>query len=116
MGKYKTRSIQEGTHLSSPSKLNGWLWFVDSGWLVVKFQWEKVVWFSLYGYCLGLVHIFLEEGFFFFFWRTNGADRLVYCWLKLDESCVLTHFLGWFGPFGRIVHSVVKYSGSVFRR
>jgi hypothetical protein len=59
---------------------------------------------------------FSRRGFFLLFWRANGADRLVYRWLKLDESCVLIHFLGWFGPFGRIVHSVVKYSGSVFRR
>jgi len=27
--------------------------------------------------------------------------------------CVLKYFIDWFGPFGRIIHSV-KYSGSVF--
>ena len=32
---------------------------------------------------------------------------------KLDEFCFLKYFIDWFGPFGRIIHSV-KYSGSVF--
>jgi hypothetical protein len=58
---------------------------------------------SRFGFNSVYIDWILEEGFFLlFFGELMGLDRLVYHWFKLDKSCVLTHFIGWFGPFGRI--------------
>ncbi len=67
----------------------------------------------LYGCCLclyflGVIGVFRRTSLFIiYFLGVIGVFQKSVCF------CVLKYFIDWFGPFGRIIHSV-KYSGSVF--